>query len=109
MSSLIKLVQNDTGPDIDVTLVDPDNNNTAINLTAASINFYFRQRGSSTLKATIVCTKPNGGSDGIVRITWTAGALDTAGDFEGEFEITNAGKIQTVERKLLFRVRAQIG
>ena len=109
MSSIIKLVQNDTGPNIDVTLVDPDNNNAPINVSGSTVNFYFKQVGSTGSPLTIACTKPNGGADGVVRITWPNGALAVAGDYEGEIEINTSGVIQTVQRKLKFRVRSQIG
>ena len=109
MSSTIKLVQNDTGPNVDITLIDPDNGNAPLNLSSATINFYFKKVGASGSPLTIVCTKPNGGADGVVRIIWPVGSLAIAGDYEGELEITNGGTVQTVQRKLKFRVRAQIG
>lgn len=104
----IRLVQGDVGHDSIVTLVDPDNNNAAINVATATVKFYFRQIGASVLKATITCGKPNGGADGKVSITWPQGSLDTPGDFEGEFEITVAAKVQTAYRKVKVQVREQV-
>lgn len=104
----IKLVKDDTAPDVDVQLVDAVTG-LPINVSNAGdvVRMYFRQEGSSTIKATITATKPNGGADGIVRFAWSAGDLDTAGEFEGEIEITfNTGKIQTIFETIEFSVRA---
>lgn len=109
MSSVIKLVQNDTGPAITVTLTD--DSGVAVNVSAAGdvVKFYFRAVGSATVKNTITCTKPNGGADGVVKISWPVGALDTVGAFEGEIEITfDTGVVQTMYEKLKFHVRAQV-
>lgn len=107
----IKLVQNDTAPDIDFTLIDGQTGG-VINVSQPSdiVRFYFRKVGSSTIKATIVATKPNGGADGVVRITWPPGALDTPGEYEGEIEITFAsGKKHTVTDVQRFTIRQEIG
>lgn len=103
----IKLVKDDTGPDIDVQLTD-GTTGLPINVSNAGdvVKFYFRAVGSSVLKASITCTKPNGGADGVVRISWPALALDTVGEFEGEFEITfNSGMKQTVYDLVNFTIR----
>jgi hypothetical protein len=43
-----------------------------------------------------------------VQALWPAGALDTAGSFEGEIEITFAdGTVQTVYDRLRFKVREE--
>lgn len=110
MMRKVELVAGDTLPNIDTTLQDGATG-TAIDLSNASdvIKFYFRLVGSTATPTAITCTKPNGGSDGIVRIGWTAGQI-TAGEFDGEFEITYAsGKIQTVFEKIRLSVRSAIG
>lgn len=111
MAEKIKLVQSDLGPDIDVTMTD-DDTGLAINVSNIGdvVVFYFRKIGETALVATILCTKPNGGADGVVRITWPALALAAAGDYEGEIQITfSTGKVQTMYEKLKFTVREQIG
>ena len=109
--SKIKLVQNDTAPNIDIALVYQD--------TGASIDvsdpgdvvrLYFRPYNSETIKATIVASKPNGGADGVVRFSWGLGDLSDTGSFEGEIEITfNSGMVYTLYDKLKFTVREEIG
>jgi hypothetical protein len=108
MATKIKLVAGDTAPDLDVTLSDYSTG-TPLDLSDSGdvIKFYYRVEGSSSTPTTIVCTKPNGGSDGRVRVSW--GTL-VVGEFEGEFEITfQNGKVQTVYDKLYFTVRDDIG
>jgi hypothetical protein len=107
----IKLVQNDTAPSIDVALTD-ESDGSPVDVSNAGdiVRFYFRKLGASALKATIVCTKPNGGADGLVRISWGASDLDTPGEYEGEIEITfNAGQKQSVYDILSLTIRAQVG
>lgn len=111
MSDRIKLVQGDTGPDIDVALTDDDTGDVVgVGNELDVVRMYFRKAGSSELIATIVATKPNGGTDGVVRFSWSAGDLDDAGNYEGEVEITfSTGKVQTMYDILKFKVRSQIG
>jgi len=107
----IKLVQNDTAPDIDVALTD-ESDGSQINVSNAGdvIRLYFRRIGTTVLKATIVATKPTGGADGLVRFAWGATDLDTAGEYQGEIDITfNSGKKQSVYDVLNFSVRSQVG
>ena len=107
----IKLVQNDTKPVVQVTLTDTVTG-LPIDLSNPSdtVKLYFKALGQDELKTTITGNKPNGGSDGVISFPWATGDLDTAGEFEGEIEITYAdGKIQTMYDKLRFSVRADIG
>jgi glutamine phosphoribosylpyrophosphate amidotransferase len=107
MAEKIKLVQGDNAPDLYVTLVN-SSTNTKLNVSTASVVMKFREQYGTELKAEITGTKPNGGSDGVVSFTWPDGALDTAGNFEGEIEITyQDGKIQTIYEVLKFIVRNQ--
>ena len=111
MTSRIKLVQGDTGPNIDVTLVYED---TGLPIDVSDpgdiVQMYFRKVGSTSLKSTLVASKPNGGADGFVRFPWGSTDLDEPGSFESEIEITfNTGVIYTIYDRLKFRVREQIG
>lgn len=109
MPEEIRLVENDSKPDIDWILRDRETN-AVIDVTNATVKLYFRAIGSTTLKATKTLTKPNGGGDGRVRCTWSAGDLNTPGEYEGDIEITFlGGTIQTVFEKQFFRVRSEVG
>lgn len=107
----IRLVQNDTGPILEVTLSD-DETGQPIDVSNALdiVTLYFRKRGETTLKASIVGTKPGGGTDGVVDFQWSAGDLDEAGDYEGEVEVAFASGItQTMYEILNFYIREEIG
>ena len=125
--SKIQLVQGDTGPSLVFSLTD-DTTGLPIDVSAAgtTVRFKFRAVGASDLKGTITATKLTGrqladgtidtsgayataGGGGRVQINWASTSLDTAGDFEGEIEITFAsGIIQTAPAKVQMQVRAQL-
>jgi hypothetical protein len=107
MAEKIKLVQGDTRPYIRATLKDADG--TVINVSSATVNFKFRQTGSPATLFTVVCSKPNGGSDGLVIFNFPQGGLDVEpGAYEGELEIVyGVDDVQTVYDILKFSVRAQ--
>jgi len=109
--SPIKLVQNDTAPEIEVTL-DDKSTGAPFDVSGAGdvVRFHFKKVGAPVPKATIICSKPNGGADGVVRISWGENDLDTPGDYEGEMEITlGTGKITSIYNVLRFVVRPQVG
>lgn len=114
MADKIKLVARDNRPYITLTLTDPVTG-LAINVAGATvaIKVYFRAVGSTTILATLTCTKPNGGADGVVQFSFTGTTLSVAaGAYEGEIEIdfdtSNPGTaIQTVYETLKFQVRDQ--
>lgn len=115
MAERIKLVQGDTRPYLIIDLTD-ETTGAPINVSDAgtSVVVKFREAGADTIKATLTCYKlatETGqalGAGGRVQAAWPAGALDTAGSFEGEIEITFAdGSVQTVYDKLKFTVREQ--
>lgn len=106
----IKLVSGDTAPEIDVEL---SNGATGVALDLSdsgdAANFHFRRLGAGSSAIIIPCSKPNGGVDGVVRITWPSGTLDSPGEYEGEIEVTfSDGKKQTIYEKLRFTVRKQM-
>jgi hypothetical protein len=111
MTDTIKLVQNDIGPDLLVTLTD-ETTGEPIDVSAGDdvVVLHFRVVGATELTATLTATKPDGGSNGVVRFAWAEGDLAEPGLYEGEIEITFAsGRVQTTYGKLKFRVRPQIG
>lgn len=125
MAEKIKLVRNDTGPQLLLSLKDKATGN-PIDLSAAgtSILFKLREVGATTIKATIAAGKITGllndddgtintappynvaGAGGRCGINWSPTALDAAGEYEAEVEITFAdGTIQTLYDTLKFTVR----
>jgi len=118
----IKLVSGDDMPELDITLrdsnladvgktldiTDPSTWNPIDITNVTSVNMKFRQIGSSTLKATIGCTKIAPFTEGHVIMNWGLTDLDSiSGDFEGEIELTySSGKVMTVPDLLRFDVRA---
>jgi hypothetical protein len=109
MADKIKLVQGDTFPIVRLTLTDPVTGS-AINLSdsTTSIKVYFREAGTTTILATISCTKLNGGSTGQVQFNFSSGVLNVEpGAYEGEIEINFDGQTQTVYELLKFTVRKQ--
>ena len=76
--------QNDTRPIIQATL-------TGIDLTGATARFLMRLRGDKSSKVATTATISDNGPPGVVRYNWASGDTDTAGIYEGEFEITFSG------------------
>lgn len=109
MATKIKLVQGDNLPYVDVTVVDRDNDDTPVDLSAAtSVVVYFRAVGSDTVLSTLSCTLPGGGSDGVIRFNFPGNTLDVApGAYEGEIEADYSGLKHSVYELLKFSVRAQ--
>ena len=110
MAKEIRLVQNDRHPDVYFTLTDRDTGD-AIDVTNATVRLHFKSLDPTVtaVKATIVASKPNGGADGYVKVTWPADALDTPGPYEGEIELEFIdGTKHTVFDKQPFRVRPEI-
>jgi len=107
-SHTLKLVQNDTLPQLIITLTDKTDSQ-AIDLTnVTTILLKIRQFGSSVLKTSIPVYRSAPYTGGSVFMEFPVGALDTAGTFTGEMELTYAsGKIQTVFDELKFEVRGE--
>lgn len=77
-----------------------------IDLTGATIVLKMREEGSSTVKTTIPIYAQEPLTEGKVFFAWTPEALDTAGMFTGEIEITyTSGKVMTVYKELRFQIR----
>lgn len=126
MSEKIKVVQGDTRPQLIFSITDQQTL-APINLSDSSTVTLvkFRPAGSATVKATMTCGKLPGvvledgsinfaapydvpGAGGRLYMNWSPTALDTAGDFEAEIEITFAdGTIQTAFDTIKFKVRPQ--
>lgn len=123
-SDPIRLVRGDTRPNLLLSVYDSLTNN-PIDLSDAGTTalFKFRKVGSTEVKSVMTCTKLEGylnengevvvtgdygtpGKGGRLRVDWEAEALDEAGEFEAELEVTFAdGSIQTPFETIRFRIR----
>ncbi len=102
----VNLVQGDTGPDLEMQLVDRATH-APIDVSLASVNLYINHPDNTV--ETITATKPSGGADGVVKFSYLSSTWNLPGKHDGEVEVTFiSGQIQTIYDKLLFRVREQI-
>jgi hypothetical protein len=118
-STTIPLVEGDTLPILYMNLKDSneaavgqtlDSTNPAtwapIDLTNSTVRLKVRAVGSTAIKATIVGSVTDA-ANGRVAFQWSSAALDTAGTYEAEVEVTYLnGTIQTVYDLLKLKVRA---
>jgi hypothetical protein len=121
-SDTVLLVTNDSLPELTLTLkdkntaasgqvLDEDNSDTwePVDLTGATVRFRVRPIGSTTLTATLVCTVTDA-TNGKVVTNFPTGTLTTAGNYEGEIEITySTGAMQSVYDLIRFKVRSEFG
>jgi|TARA_B110000908_G_scaffold101879_1_gene120090 hypothetical protein len=105
-SHTIKLVRNDTLPQLSITLTNKTDS-TPIDLTnVATIAMKIRPLGGSVVKVSIPMYRTAPYIDGNAFMEFPDGALDTSGTFTGEVEITyTSGAIQTVFDEVKFEVR----
>lgn len=116
----IKLVRNDTLPQLMFTLkdagkaatgatLDPSDSDTwaPLDLTNCTIKLKLRAKDDTVIKEELPVFVYGGDpTKGTVFMEWTATSLDTAGEFTGEVEVTNASsQIGTVFTQLRFIVR----
>lgn len=107
MDSRIRLVRNDTGPQVQVTLTD-ETTGTPINLTGATATLHFRSEETGLTLFSRDMTIPVGtATDGLATVVWNTGDLDQEpGDYVGEIEVVlTTGIRQTVYDVLKFRLR----
>ena len=115
-SHTIKLVQHDTSPELNITLKDVTDSIAVDTSNVVSIVLKFRPLAGGAIKATLPMYRVAPYTSGKIFMQWpiavvdsdgvSTSALDTAGIFTGEVELTyNDGKIQTVFDELKFEVR----
>jgi len=107
--SAIKLVQGDNLPEVTLTLTDRQTGD-PLDLSASTTVIVVKLRAASgtTVLSTLTCSKPNGGSDGVVKFYFPANTLDIpAGNYQGEIEINYNGQYLTVFDLLQFVLRAE--
>lgn len=75
-------------------LLDPTSKDRPVDLSAGSVKFLMRQSAGdvAVISAAASIVSP---ADGTVQYNWVSGDTDTAGRFQGEFELTVAGKKYT--------------
>lgn len=110
MTERIKLVQNDTGPQIRITLTDQVTGE-PIGLAGATVTVHFRASESDTvLFSRLAYIPPNLASTGVCFLVWNEGDLDREpGDYEAEVEVVRStGERETIYEMLKFRLRGEI-
>ena len=123
MSDKIKLVRNDTGPQIKINVID-ENTGLPVNIAGAAVIMRFRKLAESTILAVVNGILVTGrelddgsydyaapydvqGAGGRAVFIWGGNDLDVEpGEYEGEVEITfSDGTVQTIYDTLRFKVR----
>jgi hypothetical protein len=109
----IELVQNDTGPQMLMTLRDTHSGDTLdLSRLGTEIQFNFSAGPSEPVKAVIPMFPGPDAINGQVMLDWSAGTpnvMNTVGDYYGEVQITwPDGRIQTTPSKLKFRIRKEL-
>ena len=79
--------QNDTSPDLQVTILDGDAN--AVDVSGSTI--VFNMSAAGVPKVVNQSCSIVSGSDGTVKYVWQSGDTDTPGIYEGEFQVTFVG------------------
>lgn len=104
----IKLVRNDTAPQLRLALTDSQTGG-AIDLTGATVTLHLRAVNTTTLLLTRNAVIQSPETAGIAILAWQAGDLDLdAGDYEGEIEVTLAdGTVETLFNPLQFTLREE--
>lgn len=104
----IKLVRNDTAPQLRLTLTDSQTG-AAINLTGATVTLHLRAVNTTTLLLTRNAVIQSPPTVGIAVLVWQAGDLDREpGDYEGEIEVTlGDGTVETLFNPLQFTIREE--
>lgn len=105
----IRLVRNDTGPQIRLTLTD-ETTGQPINLSGGTATLHFRATGSTEVLVTRPLFIPGStAEDGDAIIVWEEGDLDhPEGLYEGEIEVNlQNGTRQTVFDPLKFMLREE--
>ena len=93
-SPTFDIKQNDTAPKLEAFL--QDDKGRPVNLTGASTVFHMRLASDLSAKITSGSVTVESATKGHVSFTWTASNTDTAGIYQGEFQVTFvSGAIQT--------------
>jgi hypothetical protein len=102
----IRLVRNDTGPQLRFTLTDNLTGN-PINLTGATVTLHFRAVNTTALLFSRQAVVVPPGTNGVAVLQFDDDDLDLdAGEYEGEVEVvTSDGLRETIYNVLQFALR----
>ena len=81
--------QNDTRPELDIFL--RDDKDRSINITGATVKFSMRNAATNVVKISLASVTTVSSTAGRVKYSFTASDTDTAGNFDGEFQVTFVG------------------
>jgi len=101
--------QNDTSPSLGAQLLDGSKQ--AIDLSNATVRFYMKIAGGSTIAVDGPAVVTNG-TEGRVSYEWVTGDTQTAANYQGEFEVTyQNGTVETFPNNgyITVRVLPEIG
>ena len=100
--------EGDTKADLQVVLLD--GNNTAVDVTSATIVFSMLQLRSKRLLVDRSAVTIVTAASGIVKYLWGATDLDQPGDYEGKFEVVfSDSSIQSFPNNRADRLRIHVG
>lgn len=104
--STIKLVRNDTGPQLRFTITDSLTGD-PVDLTGATVTLHFRAVDSETLLFSRAAVILSPAAAGIAALGWAPGDLDLdAGSYVGEVEtVLSTGLRETIFDVLQFELR----
>lgn len=106
MSDIIKMVQNDTLPDLEFTIKQ---DGSVVDLTGATVKFYMKNRDTGTVKINGVACTIVSASAGTCKYVWQSGDTDTVGTYQAEVEVTfSGGTVQTGYESLTIEIRDDI-
>lgn len=102
----IKLVRNDTAPQLRFTITDSLTGD-PIDLTGATVTLHFRAADSTTLLFSRAATVLAPATNGIAVLAWAPGDLNrVAGEYVGEVEtVLSTGQRETIFDVLQFELR----
>ena len=103
---IVKLVQNDIGSQFRATLTR-EHDNSAVDLTDATVTCSFRAKGSSTNLATLSCVSTASLlEEGVAVFRFTDGDLDVNyGKYEGQIQVEfDSGDVESVSEIVSFFV-----
>jgi hypothetical protein len=111
MPDKLFFVEGDRKPDVYFALKTAEGAAIDVSSGTATVKFRFIQQdvqGGTPKQGIITLSKPNGGTDGVVLLTWATTSLDTPGEFQAEIEIDWNGLKQTVPDLVHYNVRPKL-
>lgn len=109
MAEKIRLVRNDTAPQIRLTITDQETGD-VVDLSNGTVKLHFRRLGATeVLFSKDLFINPDTANTGVAIVAWDVGDLDVeAGDYEGEIEVIRSnGMRETIYDLLKFKVREE--